>query len=110
MENSINATELELNGVKYVRADSVAQQQPNGNRCVVVVDRGWVYAGDVERKGGRILLTRAVWLFNWASIGFDGVLKNPKSDKVSLRKVDNVVDIPEGSEIYCVHVENNWGL
>ena len=109
MENSINATELELNGVKYVRADSVSQR-PAGNRCVVVIDRGWIYAGDVERKDGRILLTRAVWVFNWASIGFDGVLKNPKSDNVELRKIDHVVDIPEGAEIYCIHVDDKWGL
>ena len=109
MENSINATELELNGVKYVRADSV-ERQPNGNRCVVVVDRGWIYAGDVERKAGRILLTRAVLVRGWSSIWFDGLLKNPKSENASLHKIDQIVDIPEGAEIYCVHVDDNWGL
>jgi hypothetical protein len=37
-------------------------------------------------------------------------LRNPKSDKVSLRKVERVVDIPESAEIYCVHVDDQWGL
>jgi len=110
MNTTIEANEMTLNGVKYVRADSIKEPKPNGNRCVVIVDRGWIYAGDVERKDGRILLTRALWVFNWSSVGFDGVLKNPKSEKVSLRKVDHIVDIPEASEIYCVHVDDNWGM
>ncbi len=108
MEQELNS--ISINGVKYIREDSIKEAQPNGNRCVVVVDRGWIYAGDVERKNGRIILTRAVWVFNWSSVGFDGVLKNPKSDKVSIRKVDYIVDIPEASEIYCVRVDDKWGL
>lgn len=51
MENTI-----EINGVTYVRADT----KPTGNRAVVVVDRGWVFAGDVERKDGFIYLSRAL--------------------------------------------------
>ena len=29
-----------INGVEYVRKDSVGTVVPSGNRCVVVVDRG----------------------------------------------------------------------
>ena len=28
---------------------------PIGNRAVVVVDRGWIWAGDVEEKDGKII-------------------------------------------------------
>jgi hypothetical protein len=31
-----------------------------GTRAVVVVDRGWIFAGDVTREGNRIFLDNAV--------------------------------------------------
>jgi len=94
-----------INGVEYVPVT-----QSTGNRAVVVVDRGWIFAGDVERRDGRIYLTNAVWLLRWESIGFDGVIANPKSDKVTIKPMPTGVDIPEGSEIFCVPVADDWGL
>ena len=101
MENSI-----EINGVEYVRADT----QQVGTRAVVVVDRGWIFAGDVTRENGRIRLDRAVWVFRWESIGFDGMIANPKSSQVTIRSMPNAVDIPEGAEIFMVPVDDSWGL
>lgn len=95
-----------VNGVEYVRADAPAA----GSRAVVVVDRGWIFAGDVTRKDGRIRLDRAVWVFRWESIGFDGVIANPKDKNVTIKPMPNGVDIPAGAEVFCVPVEDNWGL
>lgn len=100
---------ITIDDVKYIRADSVTQA-PKGNRAVVVVDRGWVFAGDVTRANGRIRLDRAVWVFRWESIGFDGMIKDPKSNKVTLRKMQSPVDVPDGSEIFTVPVDSEWGL
>lgn len=99
---------IKINGIDYVRADQ-AKIKPNGNRAVVVVDRGWIFAGDIERENGRIYLTRAVWLFKWSSIGFSAVIDAPESGNVDIRKIDDV-DIPESSEIFCIPVSDNWGL
>ena len=44
--------EIEINGVKYIKADS----KPNGTRAIIVVDRGWIFAGDITRKDGFIFL------------------------------------------------------
>ena len=101
MENSI-----EINGVEYVRADT----QQVGTRAVVVVDRGWIFAGDVTRENGRIRLNRAVWVFRWESVGFDGMIANPESSQVTIRSMPNGVDLPEGAEIFCVPVDDSWGL
>lgn len=98
--------EIEINGQVYVKKSS----KPTGNRCVVVVDRGWIFAGDVTEEEGRIYLDRAVWIFRWESIGFDGVLTDPKSSKAQIRKLDNRVDIPMHSEVYRVPVSDDWGL
>jgi hypothetical protein len=82
----------------------------SGTRAVVVVDRGWIFAGDVTRKDGRIRLSNAVWVFRWESVGFDGVIADPKSSSVTIKPMPNGVDIPEGAEIFCVPVCDRWGL
>jgi len=101
---------IEVNGVEYVRAGCVQQVDPVGNRHVVVVDRGWIFAGDLEEVGNRLKLSRAVWVFHWKSIGFNGVIEDPKSSKVEIRPMNNIIDIPMASEVYRIKVEETWGL
>ncbi|MFN8992837.1 MAG: hypothetical protein ACK5X3_04095 [Pseudomonadota bacterium] len=96
---------ITINGVEYAPVTPSA-----GSRAVVVVDRGWIYAGDVTRGNGRIRLDRAVWVFRWSSVGFDGVIANPKSDRVTRKKMPGPVDIPAHSEVFCVPVPDDWGL
>lgn len=98
---------LTINGVEYIRADSVPTAKPNGNRAVVVVDRGWIFAGDITREDGRIRLSRAVWVFRWESCGFTKVIEDPA--KADIRPMADV-DIPSGAEIFCVPVSDEWGL
>jgi len=100
---------LEINGEKYVKASSVTAT-PTGNRAVVVIDRGWIMAGDVEEKDGRIVLHRAVWVFRWESIGFAAVLANPKARGVDIRQMPYPVDVPRHAEVYRVPVPAEWGL
>lgn len=95
---------LVINGVEYAPVN-----REKGTRAVVVVDRGWIFAGDVRREGGRIYLTRAVWVFRWEEIGFAGVIDDPTSDKVDIRPIADV-EIPEASEIYSIPVADDWGL
>lgn len=97
---------ISINGVEYTKS----KPSVSGKRAVIVVDRGWVFAGDVERKDGRIRLTNAVWVFRWESIGFDGVIANPKSEKVTIKKMANDVEMPADAEIFCIPVADGWGL
>ena len=92
---------IEINGDMYRKVNA------DGNRAVVVVDRGWIFAGDVTEENGRIRLDRAVWVFRWKSIGFNGVIVNP--EKADLRPIDPV-DIPAGAEIFRVPVCDDWVL
>jgi hypothetical protein len=98
---------ITVNGVEYIRADSVPAATPNGNRAVVVVDRGWIFAGDVTREDGRIRLSRAVWVFRWESCGFAKVIEDPT--QADIRRMADV-DIPDGAEIFSVPVSEQWGL
>ena len=105
MEQTVNS--ISINGVEYIRADTAQAVKPNGNRAIIVVDRGWIFAGDVTRENGRIKLSRALHVFKWESVGFAGIIENTK--KADLRPIADV-DIPEDSEIFCVPVSENWGL
>ena len=102
-------TTIKIDDVEYVRSDAVIQPI-TGNREIVVVDRGWIFAGDAVRENGRIKLSRAIHVFRWESIGFDGMVSNPKSNKVTLKPLSNVVDIPATSEIFSIPVAEDWGL
>ena len=109
MEQKID--QLEINGVKYVRADQVTASVPNGKRAIVVADRGWIFAGDVEEKDGRILLSRAVHVLNWTSIGYAGLIASGgRGNNVTVKKLTTVVDLPSDSELFRNPVEDNWGL
>lgn len=81
-----------------------------GNRAVIVVDRGWIFAGDVVEANGRIKLLRAVWLFSWSEIGLDGVIADPNSKKANLRQLSEPVDLPADAEIFRIPVKDGWGL
>jgi len=93
-----------IDGVEYAPVN-----RNSGNRAVVVVDRGWIFAGDVTRENGRIRLSRALHVFRWETMGFAGMIENPKKAKADLRHIADV-DLPEGAEIFCVPVSAEWGL
>lgn len=90
-----------INGVEYAPVTNPI----SGTRAVVVVDRGWIFAGDVTRERGRIKLTRALHVFKWESIGFAKMIETEDAD---LRPITDV-DIPDGSEIFSIPVHDNWG-
>jgi hypothetical protein len=94
-----------IDGVEYTPVVA----RPKGNRAVVVVDRGWMFAGDVTRENGRIKLSRVLWLFRWEAVGFAAMIADPTLPEVNIRPFEDV-DIPEASEIFCVPVSDNWGL
>ena len=93
---------LTINGIEYAPVN-----RAKGNRAVIVVDRGWIFAGDVTRENGRIYLSHAVWVFKWDAVGFAKVIEDAKN--ADIRKIADV-DIPEGAEIFSVPVPDHWGL
>ena len=97
---------IEINGEVYIKASSLPKPK-EGTRAIIVVDRGWIFAGDVTRENGRIRLGRALHVFKWESVGFAGIIEN--TNKADLRKIADV-DIPEGAEIFAVPVHDQWGL
>lgn len=95
---------ITVNGIEYTPITRT------GKRAVVVVDRGWIFAGDVEDRDRRIIITRAVWVFRWERIGFAAVLADPKQDGVDIRAIPTDVDLPADAEIFRCPVADDWGL
>jgi len=83
------------------------------NRAVVVINSGWIFAGDTEQVdtvvGKSIRITNALHVFRWNVIGFGGVIANPKDERVDLRPSDPV-EVPLASVIFIVPVKDDWGL
>ena len=98
--------EIEINRTKYIKAPIA----PTGKRAVVVVDRGWIFAGDVTEENGRIYLDRAVWVFRWEGVGFAAVVEDPKKAKADIRKMSTRVDLPSEAELFRLPVCDSWGL
>lgn len=93
---------ITVNGETFRRVDS-------GNRCVVVVDRGWIFAGDLSvLPNGHIRLDNALHVFRWESCGFPAMVADPKKTKADLRPIASV-EIPASSEIFRIPVPNDWG-
>ncbi len=102
-------SDMTVNGVEYVRKDSVGAVV-EGDRVILVVDRGWVFCGDVQDVDGRIFLHRALHVLRWESIGFAGLVNGGDSSSITTKRVESVVDIPKDAEVFRVPVDKDWGL
>jgi len=100
-------SEIEINGITYVPKHAPA----DGTRRVVVIDRGWIFGGNVERDDdeGVITITDAVHVIRWEAIGFDGVCADKQREKMTLKRMDKPVVVPMGSVIFSVVVADTWG-
>jgi hypothetical protein len=102
---------LQINGVRYVPETAAGPAAlPAGDRAVFVIDRGFVYAGNWSLADGQYILTDAVNLRRYESIGFEGVLANPKSNKATIVAMPYPVIVRVESVLFLVPVPQGWGL
>lgn len=105
--SKIDVQEIVVDGETYVKRSSI-QQVPKGTRAVVVVDRGFIFAGNVTESNGRIYLDDAIHVFSWNKGGFSQVVADPKKAEADLRPCSRV-DVPKDSEVFRMPVSENWG-
>lgn len=81
----INATSLTLNGIEYVRKDSVANAQPMGDVRIIIADRGWVFVGNCQdHADGSVTITNCRNIRKWGtSAGLGELVNGPKSETVA---------------------------
>ena len=92
---SIN--ELEVNGVKYVRKDTVGETVRDiGSKRIIVADRGWVFVGNCEdNDDGSVPIRNARNIRQWGTTMGLGQLRN---GPLSLTKHDDY------GEVRCVPI------
>ena len=81
-------TSIRIDSVEYVRADSVAPRE--GDIKIVVLDRGFVYVGNVAIKDDFVVITGAKNLRAWGTSKGLGELANGPLSSTKLDAVGTV--------------------
>ena len=81
----LDASEIEVNGVKYVPKGSAVVQH-TGDIKIVVLQRGWVMVGRLEREGSECKLHGASVIRNWGTT--KGLGEIAGSGPTSATKID----------------------
>ena len=81
----INANNLTLNGVEYIRKDSIPSAQPMGPVRIIIADRGWVFVGNCEdNSDGTVSITNCRNIRKWGTnTGLGELVNGPKSGTVA---------------------------
>jgi hypothetical protein len=91
MEQNIN--EIQINGIEYIRKDSVKEQkQYDGDIKIVVLQRGWVYIGRFERNGNNCKLHNAFNIRTWGTTKGLPELVNGATKDTKLDKCEGIVE------------------
>jgi len=103
MNEEIN--EIRLNGIDYVRKDSVtAVKEFTGDIKIVVLQRGWVYIGRFERNGNDCKLHNAYNIRVWGTTKGLAELVNGTTSSTKLDKCDGVVEFDYLTVVHTITV------
>lgn len=110
MNTEIN--EVEINGIKYVRKDSVQiAKEFDGDVKIVVLQRGWVYIGRFERNGNDCKLHNAFNIRTWGTTKGLPELVNGATSSTKLDKCDGVVEFDWLTVVHTITVnKDKWAL
>lgn len=108
MSNQINATELNVNGIRYVPADQV-QKEHTGEIKIVILQRGWVYIGRFERSGNDCKLHNSFCIRTWGTTKGLPELVNGATSSTKLDKCEGVVEFDWLTVIHTITVnQEKW--
>jgi len=92
---------ITVDGVDYYSKEK-------GRRHIVVLDRGFIFVGDLS-EGERVsTLADCYNIRKWDSGGFGGMEVDPKGSGVVLDKCSDKIFKP-GAEIFMTPVSDSWG-
>lgn len=107
MENKIKITDekIEINGKTYVPIDSL-QKHTNyeGDIKIVVLQRGWVYVGRLDRKGNDCKLYNASCIRTWGTTKGLAELVNGVTSLTKLDKCEGIVEFDWLTVIHTITV------
>jgi hypothetical protein len=104
--------EITVNGVEYIRKDSVSNQKEfDGDIKIVVLQRGWVYVGRFERIGNDCKLHNASCIRVWGTTKGLQELVNGATTSTKLDKCEGVVEFDWLTVVHTITVnKSKWIL
>ena len=108
MKSEIN--EVEINGVQYIRKDSVVEfKEFTGDIKIVVLQRGWVYIGRFERSGNDCKLHNAYNIRIWGTTKGLPELVNGVTSSTKLDKCEGIIEFDWLTVIHTITVnKEKW--
>ena len=110
MEQQIN--EIKINGVDYVRKDSIPEQQiVTGDIKIVVLQRGWIFIGRFERIENNCKLYNAYNLRFWGTTKGLGELVDGPTSTTKLDKCETPVEFDWLTVLFTIPLNpEKWKL
>jgi hypothetical protein len=104
--------EVEINGIQYVRKDSVnVPKEFDGDIKIVVLQRGWVYIGRFERNGNDCQLHNAYCIRVWGTTKGLQELVNGATTSTKLDKCEGIVEFDWLTVVHAITVnKSKWIL
>ena len=110
MNTEIN--EVEINGTKYVKKDSIViPKEYDGDIKIVVLQRGWIYIGRFERTGNDCKLHNAYNIRSWGTTKGLPELVNGATKNTKLDKCEGIVEFDWLTVVHTITVnKSKWNL
>jgi hypothetical protein len=104
----IDAQELEVNGVTYVPKSTQYTPQPSGSAKIVILQRGWVMVGRLERNGSDCKLHNASVIRIWGTKkGLGEIASNGPTKDTVLDKCGGIVEFDYLTTVAVIAVEES---
>lgn len=106
MDTKVSA--ISINGTEYVPKDSQPIKQPSGPLKIVILQRGWVMVGRLERNGSDCKLHNASVIRIWGTKkGLGEIASNGPTKDTILDKCGGVVEFDYLTVVASLSVEES---
>ena len=101
----LNTDTVTLNGIEYIRKDSIQKEGVIGDIRIIVADKGWVFVGFCkDEQDGSVTITNAKNIRRWGTTkGLGQLVNGPLSET----KYDNYGTV-RCTPIVSINVVSGW--
>lgn len=109
MKTKISTDSVFINGQEYLPKTSIKAQEYTGDLKIVVLQRGWIYIGKLERIGNDCKLHNASCIRTWGTTkGLQELVNGPTSN-TKLDKCEGVVEFDWLTVVHTIVCnESKW--
>lgn len=87
--------------------EAISQEVPTGQRHLVVLDRGWIFAGDVSNENEVLVIRNALNVRKWQQGGFGALSLGAKRAGAILDKSEDIY-VSQSAVLFMVPIPDSW--